>query len=169
MAAVINLGIVFALFEVADETGTLRDCDVLTLHNLRVTARALELFPSLEILEMDLVVEGDLFELHLTLKESFVMASFSETTVVPDLCPRFGFDVEFRPVAPHHDQPFDFFPQFGPDAPSWRIMTHAALYILMRGRFPALEERFHVMTRCTKIRVGREFYRTQRDNNEKGK
>jgi hypothetical protein len=167
VAAVIDLGIMFAFFEMTDETAALRDRDVFTLHDLRVTARALKPFSPLEILEMDLVVECDLVEWHLTFKEPFFMTSFTETTVIPDLCPWLGFDVELCPIPSDHDQPFDFFPQFGPDAPSWGVMTHAALDILVRGCFPTFEERFHIMTRGTKIRVGSEFYRTQCNNHEK--
>jgi hypothetical protein len=167
VVAVIDLGIVLAFFEMTDETAALRDRDVFTLHYLRVTTRALELFSPLEILEVDLVIEGDLVEWHLTFQEPFFVTSFPETTVIPDLCPRLGFDVKLCPVASDHNQSFDFFPQFGPDAPSWGVMTHAALDVLVGGCFPTLEERFHIMTGGAKIRLGGEFYRTQSDNNEK--
>jgi hypothetical protein len=75
VAAVIDLGIVLAFFEMTDETGTFRDRDVFTLYDLRVTTGALEFFSSLEILEVDLVVEGDLVEWHLTFQEPFIMTS----------------------------------------------------------------------------------------------
>jgi len=99
VAAVIDLGVMLTFFEMTDETGALGDSDVITLNDLRVTACALKLFPSFEILKMDFMVKRDLVELHLTFQEPFVMAPFFEATVVPNLCPWFGFDIEFCPVA----------------------------------------------------------------------
>jgi hypothetical protein len=156
-----------AFLEVTDKTGALGNGYVFALDDLRVAACALEFFPSFEVLEMNFVVERDLVKLHLTLKESFVMAAFPKATIISDFCPWFGFDIEFCPVSADHDQPFHFFSQFGTDAPAWGIMTHAALHILVGGCFPAFEKGFHIMTGSTKIRMGREFYRTQRDNDEK--
>jgi hypothetical protein len=132
VVAVIDLGKMLAFFEVTDETRALRDCDVFPLHNLGMTACALELFPSSEILEMDLVIESDLVEQHLSFQEPFFVATFPQATVIPDLCPGFGFDIQFCPVAADHDQPFDLFSQFGSDTASRGIMTHAAFDILMR-------------------------------------
>jgi hypothetical protein len=77
------------------------------------------------------MIEGDLVELHLSLEQPFVMAAFSQATLVFYFGPRLGFDIEFCPVAAHHDQPFDLFPQLGPDATARRIMAHAAFDILM--------------------------------------
>jgi len=116
-----------------------------------VTACALKFFPSFEILEMDFVVERDFIELHLTFQKSFIVASFSEATVIPNLCPGFGFYIKFCPVAAYHDQPFDFFSQLGLDASPWGIMTHAALDIFMRRRFPTIKIRFHKMARGAKV------------------
>ncbi len=99
VVAVIDLRIMLAFFEMTDETGALGDSDVFSLHDLRVTASALELFPSFEIFEMYFVVESDLVEQHLTFQEPFFVATFPQATVVPDLCPGFGFDIEFCPVA----------------------------------------------------------------------
>jgi hypothetical protein len=99
MITVIDLGIMLTFFEMTDETGTLGDCDVFSLNDLRVTACALKLFSSFEILKMDLMVKRDLVEQHLTFQDPFFVTAFSEATVVPNLCPRFGFDIEFCPVA----------------------------------------------------------------------
>jgi hypothetical protein len=99
VVAVIDLRIMLAFFEMTDETGALSDRDVFSLNDLRVTACALELFSSFEILKMDLMVKRDLIEQHPAFQEPFVVTAFSEATVVPYFCPRFGFDVEFCPVA----------------------------------------------------------------------
>jgi hypothetical protein len=167
VVTVIDLGIVLTFLEVTYKTGALGNGDVFTLDDLRMAARALEFFPSFEILEVDFVIERDLVKWPLAFQEPFVMAAFPQATVIPNLCPWFGFDIEFCPVAADHDQPLNLFSQFGTDASAWGIMTHAALHILVGGCFPALEERFHIVARCTKIRMGREFYRTQSDNDEK--
>jgi hypothetical protein len=66
MVAVIDLRVMFTFFEVTDETGTLCDCNVFSLHDLGVTACALELFPSFEIFEVNFVVECDFVELDLS-------------------------------------------------------------------------------------------------------
>ena len=99
VVAVIDLGIMFAFFEMTDETGALGDRDVFPLDDLGMAACALKLFPSFEVLKMDLMVKCDLVEQHLTLQEPFFVATFPQATVVPDLCPGFGFDIEFCPVA----------------------------------------------------------------------
>jgi hypothetical protein len=109
VAAGIDLGIMLTFFEMTDETGTLGNSDVFTLNDLGMAACALKLFPSFEILKMDFVVKRDFVEQHLALQKPFFMATFSEATVVPDLCPWFRFDVEFCPVTADHNQPFDFF------------------------------------------------------------
>jgi hypothetical protein len=153
--------------EVTDKTGALGNSYVFTLDDLRVAARALEFFPSFEILEMDFVIERDLVKWPLAFQEPFLVAAFPQATIILNLCPWFGFDIEFRPIAADHDQPLNLFSQFGTDASAWGIMTHAALHILVGGCFPTLEERFHIVARGTKIRMGCEFYRTQCDNDEK--
>jgi hypothetical protein len=132
VVTVIDLGIMLAFFKMTNKTRTLRDCDMFSLHDLRMTARALELFSSFEILKMDLVVERDLVELHFSFQEPFFMTPFPQATVVPDFCPGFGFDIEFRPVAADHNQSFDLFSQLGLDSASRGIMTNAALEIFMR-------------------------------------
>jgi hypothetical protein len=160
VTAVIDLGILIAFFEMTDKTGTLRDRYMFALNDLRMTARALELFSSFEVFEMDRVVECDIVEHHLAFQESFFMTAFPEAAVVADLGPWFGFDVEFRPVAADHDQPFDLFSQFGAYPPARRVMTNTALDFLMRGCFPAFEKGFHVMAGSAEILMGCEFYRT---------
>jgi hypothetical protein len=132
VVAVFDLGIMLAFFEMTDKTGALRYRDMFPLHDLRVAACALELFPSFEVLKMDFVIECDLIELHSTFQEPFFMAAFPETAIVPDLCPWLGFDIEFCPVTADHDQPFDLFSQLGLDATSWWVMTHAAFEVFMR-------------------------------------
>jgi hypothetical protein len=160
VAAVIDLGIMLAFFEMTYEARAFRDGDVFTLDDLGMAACALELFPSFEVLKMDFVVERDIIELHFSFQESFVMASFFETTIVPNFRPGFGFDVKFRPIAADHDQAFDLFTQLGTDPSSGRIMTHVALDIFMGGGLPAFKIGCHEVTGGTKIRMGCEFYRT---------
>jgi hypothetical protein len=115
---------------------------------------------------VDFVIEGDLVELHLSFKESFIMAPFPQAALVPDFCPGFGFDVEFSPVAADHDKPFDLDSQLGPDTASRGIMTNAAFDIFMGRCFPAFEVGFHEVAGSAKIRMRREFYRSQSDDNK---
>ena len=72
-----DIGVMLALFEMTDETGTLGNRDVFSLNDLGMTACALKLFPSFEVLKMDFVVERDIIELHLAFQEPFFMAAFS--------------------------------------------------------------------------------------------
>ena len=167
MIAVIDPGVMIAFFEMADKTGAFRDRDVFSLHDLGMTARALELFSSFEVFEMDLVVERDFVEHHLAFEESFFVAAFPEAAFIADFSPGFGFDIEFRPITADHDQPLDLFSQFGSYPSAGRIMTNAAFDVFMGGRFPAFEKWFHVMARSAEIGVGREFYGPKSDDNEK--
>lgn len=67
MRTIGDSGVVFAFFKMADETGAFSYGDMLSLHDLRMTARASEAFPPLQISKMNLVVEDDFFELSLPL------------------------------------------------------------------------------------------------------
>jgi len=167
MIATIDLGIMLAFFKVADKTGTFSDIDVFSLHDLRMTTCALELFPSFEIFEVDRVVECNLVEHHLSFQKPFVMAAFLQATFVPNLGPGLRFDVQFCPVTAHHDQPFDLFAQLGPDAASRRIMAYVALDIFMGRGFPAFKIGCHEVAGGAKFRSGCEFYRTYCDDNKK--
>jgi hypothetical protein len=151
VVTVIDLRIVVAFFEMTDKTRALCDSDVFPLHDLRVTACALEFFPSFQVLKVNFVVECDFSEGHLSFKESFIVTTFPETTFIADFCPGLGFDVELCPVTTDHNQAFDLFSQLGLDPASRGIMTNTALEIFMRGGFPTFKIGFHEMARGTKI------------------
>src|SRR4030042_4869220 len=113
------------------------------LDDLGMAARAAQLFAPLEIVEGDLVVQGDLPELDLALEESPIVAARTDTALVLDLRPGLGFHVEARPVAPDHDQTLDLRPDERFHA--GRVMTDLALNVLVRRCLPALEEGRHVV------------------------
>jgi hypothetical protein len=76
MGTLINLGIVFTLFKVTDETGTFSDRYVFSLDDLRVAARTLKEFSPLKIFKMDFMVEGHFLKLDRTFEQSFIMTAF---------------------------------------------------------------------------------------------
>ena len=79
----------------ADKTGAVRDCNVLSLDDLGMAACAAELLPSLQVSEMNFVVKYDLVEADLPFQKPFVMTPFAETAFVRNLGPGLGFQVEF--------------------------------------------------------------------------
>jgi hypothetical protein len=76
VGTLINLGIVFTLFKVTDETGTFSDRYVFSLDDLRVAARTLKEFSPLKIFKMDFMVEGHFLKLDRTFEQSFIMTAF---------------------------------------------------------------------------------------------
>jgi len=101
-----DLGKIFSFFEMAEEAAALRHRDMLALDDLRMAARAAELFAAPKIGEMGLMVEGDGLELHLAFEEPLVVATLLETALVLDLSPGLGFEIELGPVTADHDQTF---------------------------------------------------------------
>ncbi len=95
VGALTDFGIMFAFLEMADKTGAVRDCNVLSLNDLGMAASAPKLLAPLQVSEMYFVVKNDLVEVDLSFKESFVMTTFAETAFVRNLGPGLGFQVEF--------------------------------------------------------------------------
>ncbi len=93
VVAVVDPGIVFALLEVADETGAFGDRDMLPLDDLGVTARALELLSPFRVGQVDLMVENHLVELNLSFEQPLFVAARAKAAFVADLGPRLGLDV----------------------------------------------------------------------------
>jgi hypothetical protein len=167
VAAVIDLRIMLAFLEVTDKAGTLRDRDVLSLNDLGVAAGALKFFSSFEVFEVDFMIESDLVELHLSFQKPFVVTAFSQAAFVLYFGPWLGFDIQFCPVTPDHDQPLNFFPQLGLDSSARGIVAHAAFEFTVRRSFPAFEIGFHEVAGSTKVRMGSEFDRPQSDHHKK--
>jgi len=145
VSAVVDLGVMFAFFEMTDKAAAFGHRDVFSLDNLRVAARALEIFSSFEVFEVNGVVEGDSFEHNLSFEKPFVVATGLETAVVADFSPGFGLEVQLGPIAAQHDQSFNFDAKFRCDPTAWRIVALAAFELPMRTFLPALEIGFHVV------------------------
>jgi hypothetical protein len=77
----------FALFEVAYKAGACGDGYMLTLNDLRMAARAPELFASFQVSEVNLVVKGSVFEFCLSFQEPFLMTSPAEAAFVRNFSP----------------------------------------------------------------------------------
>ena len=103
---------------------------------------------------MDFMVKYNFVELNPPFQESLVMAASHKTVFITNFCPWFGFDIEFSPVAAHHDQTFDFFPQFGPDPSAGWVVTDTAFKLAVGRGFPALEEGLHIVTGSTESGMG---------------
>jgi hypothetical protein len=82
-----DFGIVLAFFEMTDETGAVRDRNVLSLDDLGMAACAAEPFASLQVSEMNGVVKHDFVETDLPLQKSFIMTPFAKTTFIRNFSP----------------------------------------------------------------------------------
>jgi hypothetical protein len=162
-----DIRVVFARLEMADETAALCDRDVISLDDLGMTARTAQLLPSTEILQVDFVVEDDFLEWDAAFEDSFLMAARPQAALVRDFGPRFGLDVELRPVAEDLVEAFQLDSQEGPHA--GRVMALAALDSRMGGFFPALVEGLHVMADRTELVVGRVLGRPGEKEKDKNK
>lgn len=149
VATLSDLGIMLALFEVANKTAAFCDRDVFTLDDLGMAARAPELFSSLEVLQVNLVVEHDFLELVQSLEESFVVTPCTKARFIGYFSPRLGFQVELRPITADLEEPFDFSPQLGPQPR--RIVADVAFDIFVGGSLPTLIKRFHIVAGGTKL------------------
>jgi hypothetical protein len=89
MGTISYLGIVLALFKMADKTSAFSDGDVLSLDDLRMTAGTAEFFASFKVGEMDFVIEMNCFKVYRPLKQSFVVATFPQTAFIRDFSPGF--------------------------------------------------------------------------------
>ncbi len=81
--------VMFTFFEMADKTGTLGYCDMFALHDLGVAACAAELFASLQIRKVNLMVKNNFFKFHSSFQDSLVMAPFHQATFVGNFSPWF--------------------------------------------------------------------------------
>ena len=81
------LGVMLTFFEMADKAGTVGDCDMFSLNNLRMAACASELLASFEVSKVDFMVEDDFVKFDLALENSLIVTSLSEAGFIGNFSP----------------------------------------------------------------------------------
>jgi hypothetical protein len=128
--------------EVTQEAGALRDRDVISLHDLRVAARASELLAAPQVREVLPVVEPHSEERELTLQLPGGMTAGSQARGVLDLGPR-SRSVRARDVLYDLVRGLHLSHRLGPD--SGGVVTPDARHAVMRGGGPGIVVRLHVV------------------------
>src|SRR3972149_1700591 len=137
--------------EVAEEAGGLRHLDVGPHDDLGVTARAPELPPAADLLEVGAVIKDDPpFEHHLALQESPLMTTRAEATRILDLGERLRA-IRLRGPLRHLGERLVLDPEGVPEA--GRVMTLNTRYHVVLGGPPRLHERHHDVPGTTEQRA----------------
>ena len=82
-------GVMFTFFEVANKAGAISNCNVFTLNNLGMAARAAESFASFQISKVNFVIKGNFFIFRHSFQEPLFVTTFPKTTFVRNFSPRF--------------------------------------------------------------------------------
>lgn len=85
--AIARLRVMLALLKVTDEAGALGHGYVFSLDNLRMAACAAEAFATLQVREVNFMVEDNFFEFLPALKKPFIMTSLTKAGFVRNLGP----------------------------------------------------------------------------------
>lgn len=85
--AIAYSGVMFAFFKMTDKAATLGDSDVFSLNNLGVAAGTTKTFSSLEVSQVNGVIEDNLPKFNFTLEKSFFVATLTKASRIRDFCP----------------------------------------------------------------------------------